>query len=767
MKRLALLLALLLMPTLAWSANSVNIDSIVAFPTYHNIGVRVYYSGDDDSNLVLQVGVRHRDRRAGVDTVTMFRASKNGANTSDPNGLDAGTSDTKQLYAGSVLMCGADSIFDFFVTVTDADGCTNCPSDFANPRTPTLSTRTWVNNTTARLASLRIGKQIWMSPKGSDSNNGLDRNHPVLTFNTAAGKMTTLGDQLRLMAGTYYTMTTDSLFIGPDAKNGIASKFYSVVGDSGLVTISGADTTVLSPSVWHAVDIGAGVTAYAAAVAAPVWPRVVTLGDTTRLFGYTSFFRFQTDPLNVASQFGCFWATLDGDSIFIRPPARFAGMRGVTRVGVAAKDEGMRISSAFWRVDSLSFRDFGNSNDAGLTPAVVNMSNQGGVVEHCTFTDCARPGIGIRYYFDTPRTPLRTHWVTVQNNLFVSHTLGGTWSGPGLYLGFDKMAHLGCVNFNHGDTTCLSANLVYPTVIVECGRGHVIRWNRVNGGADSFVRWSNSRSDTAQDALTDDDVYQNDTMNMGDDVIEPDAASGLNDRVYKNTFLGGHTPLQWQIGRGPFYYVFNTCVNQSGFVISGTDNSVQGIERGHVIIANNTFTTRLTEAFEAWAQPQNTDHDAYVNEVCVNNILNGNTAVIRDSGCLGLNEFNWNVGYVNTGTQWSGTQYGTTGRIQNSLQAWQDSTYGYGKNDQRTGSLQYADSTHWDWSPASSWSEIFGGTKARTFPGINTNTALHMSPAWWVNRSGLDDSTYVGAWPCNGILLERAGAPPSIIGSRP
>ena len=769
MKRILVALALLFAVP-AWAANSISIDSIATYATYHNIGVRIYFSGDDDSNATVQLGIRHADRRAGEDTLTLFRSTKNGGGTSASNGVNGAAGSVRKYYATSAMMCGADSLFHFFLTVTDPGGCTNCPTDFANPRTPTFMARTAVNNTTARLASLPKGKQIWMSPLGDDANNGLDSAHPMATFAAAVAAMTTPGDQLRLEAGTYYATDTDSLGVSADSKNGTTSKYYSVVGDPGGVTISGADRGSLDPAFWTCQDIGGGVMAYRRGLLTAAWPREMTLGDTTRLYPYTSFYRFLTDPLGVVHDFGAFWVDEATNKVaYVRPPARLVpnpvvghslAQDGPTigRVGLPLRNAAIRINSAFWRVDSLTFRDFGTGNNNDLNWAVVNVSNQGNVVENCTFLDLGNPSVGIRGYFDG--TVLRTHSNTIQNNLFVTHTLGSTWDKAGLYVGFDKMAGLGCVTPGAGDTTCLANNIVYPVIIIEEGRGHVIRWNRVVGGPDAFVRWDNLNPDTCQNALTDCDVYQNFTLNMGDDVIEPDPASGLNTRIYKNVLLGGHTPMNWYASRGPMYFVFNTCVNQFGMLPEGSSTLAAGMQNGHTIIANNTFTTRRAEALEMWVTPQNTDHNAYVNHVVVNNIINGNTATVRESGCLLLNEFNWNTGYVNTGSQWSGTQYGTIGHTQSSLQAWRDSTYGYGANDTRTNSLQYADSLNWDWSPQNTWSDVLGPTKARSFPGVNTNTRLHVSPAWWVNRSGSSDSTYVGAWPVNGRNLEAAGAPP-------
>ncbi len=777
MKRLVAALGLLLaLASQAGAANSVVYDSIATFATYHNISLKVYYHGDDDSDMTVSAGVTGSGvaPAGGLDTLTWYRSTKFGANQSV-------STDTKTYWASSINMCGADSAFDVYVNVADADGCTSCPTDFTAKVTPTTSPRTTVNNTTARLTGLAMGKQVWMSTRGSDLNTGLDRTSPVATFAKAVSLMTTQGDQLRLLGTggattTYYTMRTDSLYVSPDSKNGTGSKYYSVVGDTVGITISGADTTALSGLLWTAVDIGiTGPVRYAYVhnfSAKPTWPRAVVIGDSLRLYPYKKLADLRTDPLHVVSASGAYWFSGDGKVLYIRPPdkvlpigevlgglladaADLAWLKGGVRV--STKDEAFRIESAFWRVDSLTFKDFGVGNDLAYAYGVVNMSNQGGVVENCRFEDNGRAAVALRFYFDG--TQFRTHSQTIQNNTFISHTLGQTWDGPSNhFLGFDKMAGT-FASCTVQDTTCPEMMVVFPATLIETGRGHVIRWNKFNGGGDAMVRFSSTAVDTSQAAVNSVDIYQNQMLNLGDDNIEPDACSGVNVRIYKNMILGGHTAMNWNIIRGPMWFMFNTCINQYDALLPSQVVSAGIIPKGHVVIANNTFASRSVPASDLWSSSQSSSYNSYVNAHVINNIFaSAGPRTIWEGGCKGLNEFNWNNHHRFTDSTFNAAvAYTSSGHDVTTLQTWRDSC-GCGANDGRSTSLQFSDSTNWDWAPKSTWSQVLGGLNARSLPGVNTNTIHHMSPAWKVNTSGSSDSTYVGAWKINGYRLETLGS---------
>jgi hypothetical protein len=305
-----------------------------------------------------------------------------------------------------------------------------------------------------------------------------------------------------------------------------------------------------------------------------------------------------------------------------------------------------------------------------------------------------------------------------------------------------------------------------------------VRWNYFNGGADAAVRLVGTPTDTFTTSTTNIDIYQNEVINNGGDCIEPDGGGFVNTHIYKNLLLGGNTALNWYVTRGPLYFIFNTCIHQGGaFLPRGSDAADQGLQRGYTIIANNTVTSRQSGNY-AWIQTQNVTKNAYVNQICVNNILAGYLGGIYESGCRANmappvdtldNEFNNNVIFATGGgTTYSKTNYSAE-RSQTTTVAWRDSTYGYGKNDQWAKDLQFGDSLHWDWSPKSTWTKVLpidaatDTFPARTYPGINTNTKNHLSPAWKVNTSGSSDSTYAGAWKVNGMILEGVRVPSSTI----
>src|SRR5207248_2463188 len=96
----------------------------VFFPTYHSIGYRIYFSGDDDSTNSVQVLVKRTGAAA-------FDTCPPPVRISDQ---DMGAM-PRRLWAGSALWCGSDSNYTFHVVVSDAAGCTGC-----TPADPTVQT---------------------------------------------------------------------------------------------------------------------------------------------------------------------------------------------------------------------------------------------------------------------------------------------------------------------------------------------------------------------------------------------------------------------------------------------------------------------------------------------------------------------------------------------------------------------------------------------------------------------------------------------------
>lgn len=779
LKRLALagLLALggLVRPYLpAEAATTTTIDSITTYATYHNVGVRVYYTGDDDSDAVFTGFVWKpnvtNDSTSVKDTLVFYDNRKTLTTTS---------TQTRRFRSTSIMWNGQDTTVKFDVMVTDADGCTNCPK--ASPGY--LSNASWNPNpgygsvqTWAAPNQDGVGAQVFVGPYGDDSNSGADAAHPKRSLNAARDALGAAG-QIRLLTGNYQAERLDTLYISPDSKNGTGPNArYSIVGDVGVV-ISGADTSALSQDVWICKDLtGVGsVFGYACDFSSrPIYPRVITIGDTTRLYPYQTLARLAADPLGVVTNHGAYWVAADGKTVIIRPKSSFVDHGqspgdwltnnsddSSLPIRVARKAALIRIQSSFWRVDSLTFRDFGTGiMDVALRNPVVSFTNQGNLIENCTFINCGRPAIAASTYFDVHDK--RTHALTIQKNIFKQYTFGQTWRGPADLVGYDLMANQGCTA---ADTnSCGEQSIIFPTILIECGRGHVIRWNTVRGGPDSFVRTTTATNlpDTAAATSRDTDVYQNDLMNLGDDVIEPDATPGYNWRVYKNLIRGGHTAMNYYIANGPFYFVYNTIINVDGMLLPrGADAAEVGISAGHLIVANNTYKGHPGAGGAVLAAPQNGATNQYRNLLLAGNLLIGKSSTIYDAGCLNLNSYGFNGFYVLSGTGFSNTNYGGVLRAQTQLTAMWDSLYTTSaKKDRWFTGLSFQDTLtagKADYAPKSTWTKVFKSTATdtagRSMPGINTNIK-HAVSSWKNNTSNSSDSTYIGAWKVNGMALE-------------
>lgn len=782
----------LLAPVQAQAANTIVVDSIVTYANYHNIGIMAYYTGDDDSDAVF-TGYVWKPNAANDsttrDTLVFYDSRKN---------LTTTTPQTRRYRAASIMWVGQDSTIRFDLNISDPDnGGTPLVKGFCG--TSTTYTGALANygvvTTRAAPSTAVVGNQIFIGPFGDDANSGLTRQAPKRTFNSARSALTA-GGQIRLMTGTYYAQSLDSLYVSPNSLNGAGpTARYSVVGDPGVV-IEGADTLSLNTDNWICKDLGDATNfGYAFSFATPHYPRTIVLGDTLRLYPYQTLARLRDDPLAVVNKFGAFWVNEDGSVVIIRVPISLlphgssetfsltndlgvaSGLAMPVKVPVRAAL--MRIESAFWRVDSLQIQHFGTGwNDVSITHGVINLTNLGSIVRNCTFQDNGRPAVAIRKYSIPPAEPeLQTRGITIERNTFLTHTMGQTSGGAANLCGNGLLSAQGCSALD--STGCGEAQVVFPyCVLIETGRGHVVRWNKMRGSGDSFIRTTQSSwpdaSDTSQVAINDLDCYQNDLMWGGGDNLEPDGMPGVNSRFYKNVIRGGNTTMNHLVTRGPFYFVYNTSLNTNVWILHRGaeygDTTAQcspiiygcepGIIKGHSIYSNNTYVANLSTATDAWAVPQNGSQNQYCNQVIVNNILAARSQVIYETGCLGLNTIGFNGYYILSGTNFTSTKYGTVTRSQSQLTAFRDSTYGQAKQDRWYTSLAFQDSTAAggiDLVPKSTFTRAFRSTgtdsAGRTMPGINTNIK-HAVTSWKNNTSGSSDSTYAGAWKVNGMRIE-------------
>jgi hypothetical protein len=714
-------------PSQGAQVNTV-VDSIVYTPTYHNIGIRVYYHGDDDTTATC-TGTVKLNGAAGSDTIFTF---------SRFHGWNRATSgDSARFWASSVFWCGSDSIYKITLTLADASGCTGC-----TPAEATVTT--WPPPNIGV-----VGKQIWMGPFGSDANSGLSSSVPKRTFASALAAMTTAGDQLRMLAGTYYTMRTDTLLVPPGTKNGTATGRYSVVGDAGVI-ISGADTTGLDGGTWGATNkVGAG--AFAKAFSPAIWPRTVVIDDTLRLYPYNTFYKLASDPQSVVSTWGAYWVTDDGDSVFIRPPTSLGGVLSGHTVHVARSPAAMRVQGDFWRIDSLTFQHFGNGfnqTTIALGGPVVSVTSRNALVQNCEFRNLGRPGVGISYYFDNSQS--NTDYATIQRNRFTTYTIGDQWNYPKTrYVGYARGAGATCPS---ADSTCFYLNITYPQLLVEVGKGHVIRYNHYVGGADGAIRQVNAEArDSSQAQISDNDFYQNNILDIGSDGIEPDSGPFVNCRYYLNTVLGGDSGINMSVYRGPAFFFYNTFINQIRGVLPVGLVPDLDVSRGHQWFINNTWVSGRSDGAGVWTQPQSGTQNAYSNVHVLNNIMAGYSFTTTERGVfknvLGnrLCEFNYNAGFVHSGGTWSFTTYSGTTRTQATIAAWRDSSYGFGTNDIALPSLAFRDTAHWDWRPNGASTVIGAGQRIKGINASNqfhgTRTAPGLSPYPWPYMGALKPVT--------------------------
>ena len=226
------------------------------------------------------------------------------------------------------------------------------------------------------------------------------------------------------------------------------------------------------------------------------------------------------------------------------------------------------------------------------------------------------------------------------------------------------------------------------------GRGNVIRSNTVKGlfdGLDANV------GDSDENIAADADYYDNLVTDCGDDGIETDTVSGLNLRLWNNTFdrnYGGFSIAP--IYQGPEYVLYNTITNygRGGFKLSLSGT-------GHAWICHNTVTSNVSGKPAVWPSGE------YSNLHFRNNILVGNGigAVNDDAGESQTgNDFDGDLLYSTSSTlfRWKNTNYSSLASLR--------SATGFEMNG-RAGDPRFASAAGGDYTLLSGSPAIDGGLR--------------------------------------------------------
>ncbi len=212
---------LILQVQFATAENSTTANSIDIHATFHNVGVQVNITGDDNNNA----------------TASM-EANINGAGFVPVHDLSKLFLDVVAYgnypprFVGSVFSVNTETTVEVRVIITDPDGVTNPVS------TASITTR-------SKQVPISSGSEIHIATTGNNSTGDGSLANPFATIQHALDQ-STIGDSLLIHAGTYHES------VEYFQQNPINSQAYTTIKSAGdgEVIMDGTDATTINTSAW-------------------------------------------------------------------------------------------------------------------------------------------------------------------------------------------------------------------------------------------------------------------------------------------------------------------------------------------------------------------------------------------------------------------------------------------------------------------------------------------------------------------------------------
>lgn len=435
------------------------------------------------------------------------------------------------------------------------------------------------------------GRTVWVATNGNDSNDG-SSGSPVATL-TAAANLASPGDEIRVRPGIYY-----QTFSTPKA--GTAAAPIHLVADGPGVILDGSDPALLR-TTWRSDGGGVYSITYT-----PTANRLVCADSLMRLYKHASLSDLQSNANGMAQGFA-----ISGGRLYVKLEDG-SDPSGHT-MHVARYNVGILIASAYWHVKGLDVRHFGTgSNGSG-----IQIWSAGSWIENNHVYTLGGRGIFMR---------LGASDNLIEQNL-VTDPRVGDWPWTATKAHDEEITAIS----NRG------------------GRGNIIRYNTVRGwfdGLDANV------GDSDENIAADADYYGNLVTGCGDDAIETDTISGINLRLWNNTFTDNFSGISVApIYQGPEYILYNVVANydRSAFKFSLTST-------GQAWICHNTATSSVSGTPCVWPS------GAWSNIHFRNNVMVGNA----------MPTVNDDSGESQTGNDFDGDQLYSTG---STLFRWKNTNY--------------------------------------------------------------------------------------------
>ncbi len=492
-------------------------------------------------------------------------------------------------------------------------------------------------------ARLVTGRTWWVATNGSDAAAGTET-APMATIQAAAN-LAQPGDEIRLKPGLYYQWLDTP-------RGGTASAPIALVGDAPGVILDGADPAYLYRTDWSNDGGGIWSVPYTGTTL------LVCADSLMRLYHQATLADLQANTNGVTQG----WAAENGQ-LYVKLEGGISPIGH--RIAVARYNNGVYIDTPYWRVENLEIRNYGTTT--GAAGMRVRAANGCVVAYNYIHTN------GGRCIFINAGSA---------DGLFEHNTLLdpriGTWPWA--------------ASKTHPDEEIAG-------VSNRGGRGNVIRWNTIGGLFDGMDAGDGQ---TDENVAADADYHDNTVTGVADDAIETDDVSGINLRLWSNTFAndfnGFSVAPNWQ---GPEYIVYNTVY---GFTRSALKFSLSST--GETWFVNNTFATTVSGA--------NPLHPtgAYSNLHFRNNIFSAVSAadVTDDSGESQTgNDFNNDLLNTNYSVlfRWQNINYATLSALRTAT--------GFEMSG-RTGNPLFASPSTGDYSLTATSPAIDAGIR---MPGIN------------------------------------------------
>lgn len=418
--------------------------------------------------------------------------------------------------------------------------------------TPAVSVRT-----RAPYPSTPTGATWWVDVNGNDANSGT-AGSPLATWQAAA-KRVQPGDEIRVRPGVYYQS-----LVTP--RGGTLAAPIVLDADGPGVVLDGSDPNYLHRTDW--LDETGGIFSIDYA---PSGNRLVCADSTQRLYKQASLADLQSGANGMTQGFA-----VENGRLYVKLEDG-SNPSGHT-MHVARTDVGIYHGHSYWHISGLTVRYFGMTPHSNASGICLENSDSNWVA-NCRIETIGGRGIMLK-------TSAKAN--LIEQNLVVDPRVGyWPWKAT---KGHDE------------EITGISN---------RGGRGNVIRFNTVRGGFDGLDA---NTGDGDEDIAADADYYGNVVTDNADDAIETDTVSGINIRVWRNTFDNTFDGVSMApVYQGPEYVLYNVI---SRFKHMCFKFSYDGV--GQLWICQNTTWTNNSGTAAWWPS------GPYSNAHSRNNILMGN-----------------------------------------------------------------------------------------------------------------------------------------------